>query len=166
MGKYKDTYEYDSVDLAFYIAAYANERRISINITKVQKLLYITYGAHLVLRENRLCNEHPQAWPYGPVFPRTRKALIKTDIYGIKMSDPRLNDLKNDPYIAKLTERVFSKFGNRTATELTEWSHRPRTPWDETKRQPYFKWGNEIPDAYIREFFSNIIRTTANNERQ
>lgn len=38
-----EKYRYNSVDVARFIVAIANEKHISINITKVQKLLYIVH---------------------------------------------------------------------------------------------------------------------------
>ena len=35
---------YDSVEVAMYICAYWNENGSEINMTKLQKLLYIAYG--------------------------------------------------------------------------------------------------------------------------
>ena len=43
----RDTFKYRSTDIATYIVALANEKRIAINMTKVQKLLYVVYGTYL-----------------------------------------------------------------------------------------------------------------------
>ena len=40
----EDTFLYRSTDVARYLVFLANERKITVNMTKVQKLLYITYG--------------------------------------------------------------------------------------------------------------------------
>ena len=45
--EFEDKYLYTSTDVATYLVALANERRIFINMTKVQKLLYITYSVFL-----------------------------------------------------------------------------------------------------------------------
>ena len=155
---FDDTYRYNSVTVAFYIVAWANNHRVSINLTKTQKLLYIAYGANLILGNNRLCNEHPQAWPYGPVFPTTRNKLLKTDLGHVSMESPELKDVKDDSYLESLVKFVFDGFGTKTAGQLTAWSHAPNSPWDETTHLPGFKWGAEIPDAYIYEYFSGIIK--------
>lgn len=154
---FNDTYRYNSVTVALYIVAWANNNRVSINLTKTQKLLYIAYGANLVLGKDRLCGEHPQAWPYGPVFPTTRNYLLKTDIPNVTMDNPYLAEVKEDPYLASLVDFVFRGFGNKTAGQLTAWSHRPNSAWDITTHLPNFKWGDEIPDAYIRDYFSGMI---------
>lgn len=154
---FDDTYRYDSVVIAFFIVAWANLHRFSINLTKTQKLLYIAYGANLIIGRNRLCNEHPQAWPYGPVFPMTRTRLLHTDISSIGMDSPILTNVRDDQYLINIIQFVFSEFGNKTAGQLTAWSHRPNSAWEETTQMPNFKWGNEIPDAYIYEYFSQMI---------
>lgn len=154
---FEDTYEYDSVTVAFYIVAWANQHKVTINLTKTQKLLYIAYGAHLVLHNNRLCNEHPQAWPYGPVFPRTREALLKEDLYSVEMGHSRMGNVKDNEYLKNLIEFVFEGFGNYTADQLTAWSHSPNSPWDKTQNMDRFKWGMEMPDNYIRDYFRSII---------
>lgn len=155
---FNDTYRYNSVAVAFFIVAWANEHRVSINLTKTQKLLYIAYGANLILGNNRLCNEHPQAWPYGPVFPTTRNKLLKTELSHVTMDSPQLAEVKGDTYLESLMQFVFSGFGNKTAGQLTAWSHSPNSPWDETTHLSGFKWGMEIPDAYIYNYFSSLIK--------
>ena len=39
--------------------------------TQAQKILYCCYGATLAKYDERLTDEHPKAWPNGPVFHRT-----------------------------------------------------------------------------------------------
>lgn len=157
---FKDTYRYNSVVVAFYIIAWANQNKVTINLTKTQKLLYVAYGANLILGKDRLCNEHPQAWPYGPVFPTTRKKLLKVNLSEITMDSEILAEVREDDYLKEVVKFVFEGFGNKTAGQLTAWSHRPNSPWEETTHMSNFKWGNEIPDAYIYEYFSQIINVT------
>jgi uncharacterized phage-associated protein len=33
-----------------------------MNMTKIQKLTYIAYGTYLTIKDERLTDEHPQAW--------------------------------------------------------------------------------------------------------
>lgn len=148
-----DTYRYNSVDVAMYIVAYANDRRFGINMTKLQKLLYISYGIFLAVKSYRLTNEHPQAWPYGPVFPTTRNKLLHVDFDSIRISDKRFDGLKKDGEFMSLIALVFQSFGTWTAASLTEWSHRDGTPWSQTVDMKSFKWGDVISDGFIYPFF-------------
>lgn len=150
-------FKYNSVTLAKYIVAVANEKRLSINITKVQKLLYIAYGIFLAVKESRLTNERPQAWPYGPVFPTTRNKLLRVDLKTITKESDDFSDIKNDEEINSLMDLVFDTFGDWTASQLTEWSHADGTPWQKISDSDGFVWGDVIPDAYIMEYFKGMI---------
>ncbi len=152
-----EAYHYNSVVMAKYIIAVANSRRITVNITKVQKLLYIAYGVFMAVTEERLTNEHPKAWPYGPVFPTTRNKLVDADLYSISMEDPELQEIKNDAEINSLMDLVLGSFGSWTAGQLTEWSHSDGSPWEKTVCQNEFKWGMPIPDDYIYEYFKTFV---------
>lgn len=155
----EDRYRYKSTEVAFYIAAKANEQHYGINITKVLKLLYIVYGVYLAVKEERLTDEHPQAWPYGPVFPSARLELKKVRIEDIRMSDSKinLNDIANDSEINQYINLVLNTFGKYFAGQLTRWSHRSGSPWDETVNLPGFQWGDCIPDSYIKKYFDSIL---------
>ena len=157
-----DTYIYNSVDVAWAIIAYANSNKYYINMTKLQKLLYITYGTYLAVKGERLTDEHPQAWPYGPVFPTTRNKLLSVDFATIRSKDSRLCEINQDNEMQSLLGVVFRAFGKSNAASLSEWSHEIGSPWDKTVKQPDFKWGNRIPDDYIKEYFESIIIRKAN----
>lgn len=149
--------KYNSVTVASYIVAMANERGLGINMTKLQKLLYIAYGTYLALNNRRLTNEHPQAWPYGPVFPTTRNRLLKKDLSKIRISNQDLDVIKDDKEMIFLINLVLNSFGDKTATTLTVWSHQSGSPWDRVSSQEGFSWGEIIPDEYIQEYFNSIL---------
>lgn len=149
----QDTFICNSVVLAKYIAGYANANGFVINMTKLQKLLYITYGVYLAVKGQRLTNEHPQAWPYGPVFPTTRNHLLKLNISEIAITDD--GSITNE--IKSCVKLVFDSYGKYSASYLSAWSHKPGSPWDETVNSAYFKWGKEIPDEYILPYFKNLL---------
>ncbi|GAD07900.1 hypothetical protein PORCAN_1529 [Porphyromonas crevioricanis JCM 13913] len=156
----KDTFIYKSTDIATYIIALANDRRISINMTKVQKLLYIIYGAYLRIYGERLLNEHPQAWPYGPVFPTTRNKLLKQELSLISADDIVKEERKKilkDTKLNKVVDFVFNHFGCWNAGQLSEWSHSDGSPWYQTTNRNGFKWGDVIPDHLIKGYFNSII---------
>lgn len=156
----KDTFIYRSTDIATYIIALANERRIAINMTKMQKLLYIVYGAYLRIYGERLLNEHPQAWPYGPVFPTTRNRFLKQDFCTVSKENITAAErgcIEKDGQLNKIIDFVFEHFGDWNAGQLSEWSHSDGSPWHQTTNKNGFKWGNTIPDELIQSYFNNII---------
>lgn len=158
----KDTYKYNSVDMAIYIVALANDRKFGINITKVQKLLYIIYGVYLRIYSSRLINEHPQAWPYGPVFPTTRNRLLKKDLSQVTMSDVP-DELKKDSELLDIINFVLNRFSTWNAGQLSEWSHSEGSPWDLTTQKENFEWGDPIDDELIIEYFTEIVKVDGEN---
>ncbi|MDR1154013.1 MAG: DUF4065 domain-containing protein [Bacteroidales bacterium] len=146
-----------STVLAKYIAACLNGNGADVNMTKVQKLTYIAYGTCLAVTGNRLADEHPQAWPYGPVFPAARSKLLKTDLNCIRLSDPDLQEISNDATVKSLVMLVCKSFGKWPAFALSEWSYKDGSPWERTVSSRGFKWGKEINDEYIRSYFRKIV---------
>lgn len=151
-------YRYKSVEMAKYIVAYGNDNGYLMNMTKTQKLLYIAYGIFLAIERKRLCDEHPKAWPFGPVFPITREALLKIPMYALKTTDKEFANIRQDKNIQELLELVFGTFGNWTAQELSQWSHSEGSPWDLTVTENNDKWNKEISDNYIHSYFSSILK--------
>ena len=149
--------KYDSVLMAKYIAAYLNDRKASVNITKVQKLLYIAYGTYLAIVGDRLVDEHPQAWPYGPVFPTTRNHLSKMNINLLDISNNIFSEISKDEDVKGMMNLIYNTFGNLTALSLSEWSHKKDSPWEKTTSKIGFKWGDQIDDEFIKEYFTEIL---------
>lgn len=160
-----DRYIYNSVTIASYIVAYANEHKFGINMTKLQKLLYITYGVYMAVKDARLTNEHPQAWPYGPVFPTTRNKLLKRDFSTIQISNGEFEEINKDAEIQSLIKLVFDTYGTWTGTSLSIWSHKPNSPWDRAVNRSGFKWGDQISDDDICEYFKSILVPITDEEK-
>jgi len=149
--------KYNSVLMARYIVAISNSRKVAINMTKLQKLLFIAYGLYLAVSNARLVNEHPQAWPYGPVFPSTRNKLLKVNMASIVLTSEEFSELGGDGELQDLLELVFKSFGDWSAMRLTRWSHMEGSAWEQTVLREGFKWGDRIEDADIQDYFQSII---------
>lgn len=145
---------FDSVDGAKLLLAIANEKGQILNNTKLQKLLYIIYSYFLSQKNRQIFTETPKAWPYGPVFPRTRKKVDLGVIY--RLNSPDLEDISKDLELVEMCNGVIDRYSKYTATQLSEWSHLKGSPWHKTTQHEDFKWGDFIPDEYIKEYFSNL----------
>jgi uncharacterized phage-associated protein len=154
--------EYKSIILAKYIAAYLNNKNIDMNMTKIQKLTYIAYGTYLAIKDERLTDEHPQAWPFGPVFPRSRTKLQKINLYSISLSAGELSVISSDEILVSIMESIFNTFGHWTASKLSGWSHKEGSPWEKTVSKTGFKWGDRINDDDIKAYFKKIVNYQAN----
>lgn len=145
---------YDSVLVARYIVAAANKRDIYINVTKVQKLLYIAYGVWLaIVSDIPFVKEKPQAWPYGPVFPKTRKHFLKNEFYSIDINSEEFAGLKEDEDFVGLIDFVFQYWGELSAGQLTAWSHKEGSPWELATYRDGFDWGDRMSDTAIKNYF-------------
>ena len=63
----------DSIDVAAYVTKECAQKNFFVNLIKIQKLVFCVYGAVLATSGERICKDHPKAWPHGPVFPRIYK---------------------------------------------------------------------------------------------
>lgn len=153
----EDRYKYTSAEVAYLIVAKANETHYGINLTKAMKLLYILYGTYIAVKKERLTNEYPQAWPYGPVFPIARLALKNVNIEEIRMSDSRVEEIAKDKEIIRFTNFILNTFGKYYPGQLVQWSCKNGGAWDRATKDDDFQWGDCIPDMYIMEYFDGII---------
>lgn len=163
---------YDSALVMKYLIAKINESgRGPCNITKLNKLLYICYGAYLVRSNdisnvdsddfNRLTSEHPQIWPYGPVFPRAHKAadrIIKSNtLNNYRVKDEQFSEIYNDAVTNTIINAVIDTFGSWTASQLVNWTHRPEGAWQNTINTFGEDWSRQMNDGTIYEVFSDIV---------
>jgi len=113
--------------MAFVLWFCKNENPpIDVNTTKAQKLLYCCYGAVLARFNERLTDEHPKKWPFGPVFPRTFNDIKKGRLT-VGMARQFESDCPAEAL--ELIKQTIRVFGQYTATALSKWSHRDESPW-------------------------------------
>lgn len=145
---------YDSRDVAAYVAQQCIENGIVYNNTKIQKLLYCTYGVMLAWKGVIVCDESPRCWPHGPVFPKVFNFINKGGQiagYSTLVRDSQDESLKG------AVSSTLDIFGKYTATSLSEWSHEAGSPWEKTCRDNDSKWNAVIPPEYIYEYFKSEV---------
>lgn len=145
---------YESTLVAKYLLSLANSKMKNLNVTKVQKMLYIVYGYYLAKHNHNILNEAPKAWPYGPVFPRTQKKVDYTSV--LPLNSPEFEELRNDESLTETINKVIDNYAGFTASQLSQWSHSEGGPWHRATLQPGFNWNNVIPDDYIKSYFSGV----------
>jgi uncharacterized phage-associated protein len=144
----KDFIQYDSIDVARHIMAECQERGVGdIGNTKINKLLYIVYGTFLALHKRPIINERPKYFPYGPVFPRVFKAFDRLTPIKFELCE----DLK------KVVTTVIETFKDFSAGKLSAWSHAEGSPWDEVKNKFGERYGVELDDNKIYNYFKNSV---------
>lgn len=145
---------YSSVLSAKLMLALANEKGYALNVTKVQKLMYIVYGYFLANEDIVIFDESPKAWPFGPVFPRTRKKVNFGKVYDKNSSE--FQEIVKDENLVKVMTSIIEKYAKYSATTLSDWSHTEGGPWYKTTKEEGFNWNMPIRNDYIKEYFSEI----------
>jgi len=152
--------EIHSDDVAKAIMIEANNLGLRLNMTQLQKLMFIIYGTGLFLLNRRPFDEHARAWPLGPVFPKTRRLLLE-DVKNWVVPAQYPTTIQED--LRPIISSAVKFFGTWSSPKLIEWTHTPGSPWEITTKMPDFKWGQEIGDGLIRDYFSKIVvRRTEN----
>ncbi len=145
---------YDSILVAQYLLSLAREKGLNLNVTKVQKMLYIVFGYFLSQFDKKIIEESPRAWPFGPVFPRAQNKVDYTNI--LPINSPEFSEIKKDIELTKVLNEVLDKYSQYTASQLTEWSHQKGSPWSKTTEEIGFRWNTPIKEEYINEYFKNL----------
>ena len=143
---------YNSVTAAKYLLALAFSKGRVLNVTQVQKLLYMAYGYFLAREGRILLDENPRAWPYGPVFPKTREEIDYSTV--VELSSDEFDEIRTDEALNHFYKLLIDKYAVFTASQLSEWSHTEGSPWDKTVKQNNYRWNVCIPDEFITAYFS------------
>lgn len=151
-----------SVDFAKYLLLCVQKLNatlkppIEMNETKLHKLMYICDGILLSSNMN-IINENVRAWNYGPVYPKVHMWVSKhkpfTTNNNVAPSQAVIDYLKS-VQAEEVVLSVVKRMGKYTAGELSDWSHRPGSPWEKALER-----NNGIMNAVINkkdmgEYFS------------
>jgi uncharacterized phage-associated protein len=144
---------YDSILVAEYMLSIAQRQHINLNVTKVQKLLYIIYGYFLAKFDHQIITENPKAWPFGPVFPRSQKKVDYSNI--IPIENPKFNEIKGDVLLTQMITKIISDYSSVSAQRLVQWSHQEGSPWHQAICNGQ-KWNTPIDNESIKAYFQSF----------
>ena len=149
---------YDSRDVAAYIAQQCRAQNIPYNNTKLQKLLYCAYGILLAWNGERICDEYPRAWQFGPVFPKVFSYFHKHG--DISDYSDKVSTGENDDVRAAISSAIKA-FGKYPANQLSAWTHKAGSPWDRAVNGDEVNEGaglnRLIPDEFISNYFIDKV---------
>jgi uncharacterized phage-associated protein len=151
----------DSVEFGKLIINRASEigdPSVKLNETKLHKLIYICDGFMLAGGVNFI-GETAKAWNYGPVYPKVHKWLKKSP--EVFTSPPRCNkgttEDASEINAIQLIDRVLGNFGKRTATQLSDWSHSPGSPWELALERSRGIMNSPISKDDMRDYFKGLL---------
>jgi uncharacterized phage-associated protein len=140
--------QYDSVDVARHILSVCGDNNVvDMNNTKLNKFLYIVYGVYLAVHGKPILTEKPKYFPYGPVFPKVFKNYGELTPIKFEIEE----DLK------EIINKTVNTYRGYSAGQLSYWSHKEGSPWDRIKNMDGQKYGRELNDNDIYNYFKNNV---------
>lgn len=119
---------YDARQIAdWFIGRAAQDGRV-LSIMHLLKLVYISHGWHLEMRNAPLISNGIEAWQYGPVIPdvyhafRSQGVDVKNSLQ-FQGSELAVKD-------SKLLDEIYNIYGKISAFRLSEITHEVGGPWD------------------------------------
>lgn len=151
----------EGIDVAKYILS-----KITCTQLKLQKLVYLCFAEYLCATDKELFIDKIYAFKYGPVVDSVYKKYKK---YGYKPIEQETEDIDSKnifemPAKSRILfaengtekilsiERTLKKYGDFTASELVELTHREKSPWSKTVNKNIFVRSPEIKLDVIKEF--------------
>lgn len=138
---------------------------------QIQKLVYITHGWNLAIAGEPLTDDAPEAWEYGPVYPRLWESLRRYGSKNIKrlieVSDTIFSrfDPDDDGKVFEgnfstdqlsVINRVYEVYGDFKGFQLSAMTHEENTPWFQVYKRGQGKF-DTIPDKMIKDYFIRIV---------
>lgn len=143
--------------------------KVAIDPLKIQKLIYYAAGYYLAASNVPLIDEAFEAWDNGPVVPSVYHEFKKFGYTPIKRLAEEVDwedddsipvpPPQDDARFDKVLDFVWEKYGKRPSLDLSELSHVEGGPWDRARKENIYNLRNkDIPDEYIKEYFSKFVK--------
>jgi uncharacterized phage-associated protein len=148
-----------------FIRLAANDGR-ALDQIQLQKLVYIAHGWCLAVSGQPLTGDRPEAWEFGPVYPRLADALaafgldpvtreltdgeLFSDSSRVVSSRSELDALELD-----VITRIYHDYGDFTGSQLSTLTRRGSAPWREVYAQGAGRL-RDIPHELIRTHFVKL----------
>lgn len=157
---------YDAKAVANCFLDLANTKREKLSLMKLQKLIYFAHGWYLAITEKPLINERVEAWKYGPIIPSIYHEFKRfgnnpitshatsLDLENCCLFEPHIP--KEDSFVRSLIHKIWDVYGGLTATQLSNMTHLPKTPWMQIWGLNGVPKGTDIDDNLIKQYFISV----------
>lgn len=133
---------------------------------QIQKLVYISHGWTLAIRDRVLTIDNPEAWRLGPVYRLIWNNLSYAGPYPVTDKIP---DTHIAPYPSstpqgwrgqdrQIVKRVYKLYKHLEAFQLSALTHREGTPWRKVYRDGLGQ-DQYIPSSMIRKHFRALAES-------
>ncbi|MGV4404975.1 Panacea domain-containing protein [Ornithobacterium rhinotracheale] len=146
----------------------AEQENGDISLLKLLKLCYFAQGFSLAILNRPIFDDDViEAWRYGPVIPslyHELKHFKSESLIRRRVTDTYLDDdlnfvddtiyLKEGSEDLKIVDIVWNLYGQYSAVDLVDMTHRKGTPWDLV----YLPGLNKIiPNNLIKEYYDILV---------
>lgn len=121
-----------SIDFATYLSMRARREGKFVNVTKIQKWLYICYGLHLATTGETLFDERPIHMQFGPFFSSVHLVQKEYD-NDFSSLEKRLTYADFSQY-DEIINTTIEYFGDLTASSLVDWTHEEGKAWEKADK--------------------------------
>jgi uncharacterized phage-associated protein len=147
---------YPATTIANYFIKKASDDEEEITLMKLAKLVYIAHGWYLALFDKPLVSEPVQAWKFGPVIESIYQEFKKFGNEPIDMMAIAQDIPDSDDNTRKLLNRVWEVNKKNTAYQLSNWTHKKGSPWDEIWTKTGGARNQTIPNDLIKHYFLGL----------
>lgn len=151
---------FDAKSVANFFLSLAKSEGEGISPMKLQKLVYYAHGWYAGYTGQPLINERVEAWQYGPVIPSLYHEFkhcgsgsissLATDFVEMELE---VVAAPADAGVQKFLRNVWDSYGKFTGIRLSEMTHAPGGPWEQTWKSAAGAKGVDIPFDLIAEHF-------------
>lgn len=128
---------HSSLAVANRILQIAWDKKKSLTIMQLIKLVYISHGWSLALLNRPLVSDRVEAWQHGPVYPEVYNEFRGSGWQSIsRTAKDALSGVAADSNFdaddQSIMDEVVESYGDFHAFELSSRTHQPGTPWFQT----------------------------------
>jgi uncharacterized phage-associated protein len=147
---------YTAITIADEILRLAKKEGKRLTPLQLMKLVYISHGWSLGIRNIDLFKDRIEAWKFGPVIPSLYQATKK---FGRSEIPLDLVDIDRASLVDEPTQKfladVYSKYGSLNGIQLSGLTHQLGTPWEQVYDNGVL--GIEIPDSIITDHYKRLL---------
>jgi uncharacterized phage-associated protein len=130
----------------------------SINLFKLQKMVYYAQAWHLTLYEQPLFDDEFEAWVHGPVSPELHRRFRHFDSQPIGLEAVDTDTTKLDVSVRDFLDEVWTVYGKYSVPYLEKMSH-DESPWQDVRvgLAPDVRGNRVITQEAMCKFYSQRI---------
>lgn len=129
-----------------------------LTVMQLIKLVYMSDGWTMAALDRPLSSEPPQAWQYGPVYPKVYRAFRRfganpvTDKATLAGTDIAISETFSEDE-DRLINAVVKAYGKLSAYQLSNLTHQPNTPWSKAYASGAY---SQISAAEMKRHFDEL----------